>query len=77
MIIHQMLLIPWILLHALVVLYALEKNLAEAIEVGNVAHLRVEELGHQRARGALVVNLLVSFLSISAGRFILGLRQIM
>ena len=57
MIIHQMLLVPWILLHALVVLHALEKNLAEAIEVGDVAHLRVEQLGHQGARGALVVNL--------------------
>ena len=57
MIIHQMLLVPWILLHALVVLYALENNLTEAIEVGDVAHLRVEQLGHQGARGALVVNL--------------------
>ena len=58
MIIHQMLLIPRILLHTLVVLNILETHLAETIEVGNVAHLRIEELGHQSAGGALVVNLL-------------------
>lgn len=46
-----MLLVPRILLHALVILEALENHLAEAIEVGQVAHLRVEELGHQCACG--------------------------
>ena len=57
MIIHQMLLIPRILLHTLVILNILKNNLAEAIEVRNIAHLRVEELGHQRARRALVMDL--------------------
>ena len=53
----QMLLVPRILLHALIVFDALEDDLAEAIEVGHVAHLRVEKLRHQGARGFLVVDL--------------------
>ena len=56
-IIHQMLLIPWILLHVLVVVYALENDLAEAVIGGEVAKLRVDECGHLGAGGALVVNL--------------------
>lgn len=53
----QMFLVPWILLHALVVLDAPENDLAEAVKVGHVAHLRVEELCHEGARGFLVVDL--------------------
>ena len=52
-----MLLIPRILLHALVILDALEDYLTEAVEVGHVAHLRVEELRHEGPRGGLVVDL--------------------
>ena len=66
MILHQMLLVPRILLHALVVVYALENNLTEAVKVGDVAHLRVEELGHQGAGGALVVNLCISWISVQS-----------
>lgn len=64
MIIHQMLLVPRILLHLLVVVYALENDLAEAVKVGEVAHLRVEEFGHQGAGGALVVNLCIFSISV-------------
>ena len=56
-IVDEMLLVPRILLHALVILDRLEDHLAEAVEVGDVAHLRVEELRHKGARGALVVDL--------------------
>ena len=54
---NQMLLVPRILLHALIVFDALKDDLAEAIEVGDVAHLWIEKLRHQGARGFLVVDL--------------------
>ena len=53
----QMLLVPRILLHALIVFDALEDDLAEAIEVGDVAHLRIEKLRHHGTRGFLIVDL--------------------
>lgn len=43
---NEMLLIPRVLLHALVVLETLEDDLTEAVEVRNIGHLRVEELRH-------------------------------
>ena len=58
-----MLLVPWILLHALVVFDALENHLAKAVKVGDVAHLRVEELCHQGTRSFLVMNLVVGGVS--------------
>lgn len=53
----QVLLIPGILLHGLVVLEALEDDLAEAIIVCDIAHLRVEELRHQGSCRSLIMNL--------------------
>lgn len=52
-----MLLVPWICFHALVIIDIPEKHLAEAVKIGQVAHLRIEELRHQRTSGTLVVNL--------------------
>lgn len=53
----QMLLIPRILLHGLVMFQALEDDLTEAVKVRDVAHLAVEELRHEGAGGGLVVDL--------------------
>jgi len=47
MIAHKMLLIKRILLNPLIILKALKNNLAEAVEVRDIAHLWVEELAHQ------------------------------
>lgn len=44
MIAYQVLLIPRILLHPLVVFKTLENHLTETVKVGNIAHLRVIEL---------------------------------
>ena len=65
-----MLLVPRILLHALVVLDVLENHLAEAVKVGDVAHLGVEELGHEGARGGLVVDLCFSVFGDQLGCFV-------
>jgi len=53
------LLVPGILLYPLVVLQAPEDGLAEAVVVGDVGELRVEQLGHARACGGGVVDLMV------------------
>lgn len=58
MVAHEMLLVERILLDALVVLQALEHNLAEAVKVRDITHLRVKELAHQSSRGFLVVDLM-------------------
>lgn len=58
MVAHKMLLIKRILLNPLIVLETLENNLTEAVEVCDVAHLRVEELAHQCSCGGLVVDLM-------------------
>ena len=47
MIPNQMLLVPRILFHALIVLNALEDDLAKAVKVCDIGHLWVEELAHQ------------------------------
>lgn len=52
-----MLLVPWIGFHALVIVNIPKNHLAEAVEIGQVTHLRIEELRHQRTSGALIVNL--------------------
>lgn len=57
MVAHEVFLVERILLDALVILEAFEHNLAEAIEVRDITHLRVEELAHQCSRGFLVVDL--------------------
>ena len=69
MIMHEMLLIPRVLLHALIVFDTLEHYLTETVKVGHIAHLRVEELRHQGTGSTLVVDLflpsLVSKLGVS------------
>lgn len=54
----QMLLIPRILLHPLIILHTTKDDLAETVEVGDVGHLGVVELAHERAGGGCVVDLL-------------------
>lgn len=49
MIPDQMLLIPRIILDLLIVLGAAKHNLAEAVVVGDIGHLRVHDLVHQFA----------------------------
>ena len=46
MIAHKMLLVKRILLDPFIILQTLEHNLAEAVEVRDIAHLGVEELAH-------------------------------
>ena len=58
MVAHKMLLIKRILLNPLIVLETLKDDLAEAVEIGDVTHLGVEELAHQCSCGGLVVDLL-------------------
>jgi hypothetical protein len=57
MITDQMLFIPRIFLHALVIFQALEDYLTEAVKVCCVGHLRIEKLRHERACGDWIVNL--------------------
>lgn len=59
MVTNQMLLIPGILFHPFIVLYILKHDLTEAVEVGDIRHLRIEKLCHQCARSGLVVDLRV------------------
>lgn len=54
---RQVLLVPRILLHALVVLNIVKDDLAEAVEIGESAHLRIKQLGHQRSGSILIVDL--------------------
>lgn len=49
--------IPRIILHPLIVIHVLEHDLAEAVEVGQVGHLSVEEPAHERASLGGVVDL--------------------
>lgn len=44
MIANKVLFVPWILLHPLVILDALEDDLAEAIEWSDITHLLIKEL---------------------------------
>ena len=64
MIPHQMLLVPRIQLHPLIILDAPEHHLAEAVEVRHVGELRVVELRHERSRRTRVVDLMMLFLSM-------------
>lgn len=57
MVTDEMLLVPGILFHPLVVFNVLEDHLAEAVKVRNNGHLAVEQMGHQGTSGRLVVNL--------------------
>lgn len=57
MVTDKMLFIPRILFHALVVFNVLEHDLAEAVEICNVCHLRVEQFGHQSAGRTLIMDL--------------------
>lgn len=58
MVASKMFLVPWILLHALVILDPLKDDLAKAIERRDVTHLRVKKLGHEGTSGALVMDLI-------------------
>ena len=58
MVSHQMLLVPRILLHLLVIIRAFEHNLAEAVKVCQVGHLVVKEPAHEGARLDCVVDLI-------------------
>lgn len=53
----KMFFVVWVPLEALVVLNTFEHYLAEAIKVCNIDHLGIDNLAHQCARRALVVNL--------------------
>jgi hypothetical protein len=57
MIAGEMLLVPRILLHTLVVFNTLEDDLAKAVEIRHIGHLRVEKMWHQSTSGGLVVDL--------------------
>jgi hypothetical protein len=56
-IVVQILFIPGILLEAFVDLNVFEDDLAEAVKVRHVNHLGVDELSHQSARAALIMDL--------------------
>jgi len=56
-IVEEMFLVPRILLHLLVILNRLENNLAEAIEVGDITHLWIEQVRHEVACTGLIVYL--------------------
>ena len=58
MIAHQMFLVPRVLFHAFIIVYASEDNLTEAVEIRGLGHLWVEQLRHLSPRSALVVNLI-------------------
>ncbi len=62
---HQVFLVPWILLHPLIVLNTLEHSLTEAVKVRHIGELRVVELGHERASGGCVVYLCLFLVSIT------------
>lgn len=53
----ELLLVPFVLAHPLVILDTFEYNLAEAIVISHVNKVRVEELGHHRSGFSVVVNL--------------------
>ena len=55
-----MLLVPRVLFHPLVIINTLEHDLAEAVEVGQIGHLMVEESAHQAATTGRVVDLVPS-----------------
>lgn len=57
MVAHQMLLVPRVFFHPLVVLQVPEQHLTEAVEIGDVGHLRIEKLAHQGTGRACVVYL--------------------
>jgi hypothetical protein len=50
MIANQMLFIPRIVFHSLIVVDALEYHLAETVIVGHIDHLGIDQLAHQLAR---------------------------
>lgn len=54
---NQMLLVPGVLLHTLIILKTLEHDLAETVEVGDIGHLRIKQLSHQSTSLALIVDL--------------------
>lgn len=54
---HQMVFVPWILLHSFVVIHAVKYNLAETVKVCQVHHLVVEEPGHEASGLNRVVDL--------------------
>jgi hypothetical protein len=57
MVANQMLLVPRVLFHALIIFDTLKNHLTKAVKVRDVGHLRVEQLGHQRTSSTLIVNL--------------------
>lgn len=57
MVVIQVLLVPRVLLKSFVIFNILEDDLAEAVKVCYVGHLRVEQLGHQITGCGLVVDL--------------------
>ena len=63
MISHQMLLIPRICLHPLIVLKTPKHRLAKAVKISHICELRIVELGHECASGGGVVYLESSFIS--------------
>lgn len=76
MVAYEVFLVERVLLDALVVLEAFEHNLAEAIEVRDITHLRIEELAHQCSRGFLVVDLMRLVVSYCGGPSIGGVRDL-
>jgi hypothetical protein len=58
MIADQMLLVPRIFLHALVIFQALKDHLTEAVKIGYIGHLRIVKLRHERACSDWSVDLL-------------------
>lgn len=59
MISHQMLLVPWILLHPLVILDISKHGLAKTVIIRDVGELGVEELSHEGTGGTCIVDLYI------------------
>ena len=73
MIANQMFSIPGVLLHSFVVLETFEHDLAEAVKVGHIGHLRVEQLSHEGACCRCIVNLsIVTPTRLAIGELLLG-----
>lgn len=57
MVTNQVLLVPWVILHAFVIVYILEDNLTEAVEVSQIGHLMVKKSVHKGSSFLLIVDL--------------------
>lgn len=54
---NQMLLVPRIAFHPFIVIDAFEHDLAETIVIGQIGHLGIEQLAHQRASLRVIMDL--------------------